>query len=210
MRTLRGVLRESIEKDSDIQQIVKRAVAHYEKSEKRRRLVRKVRSKQEMSPVKKARGRTVRGKAKATAKTAARKPAAKSKETVERVRHYDRSEGQPTQREAFALAMSGDLYSVDEVQERFNELVKKGVVGSRDKDIVTGDLSYMCNLGEFPVGDRTVEAYRSRDEEGNDIFGVPQLPDALKKGARAGKIVKKGSKLSFKGLQLVKKRKDLS
>ena len=206
----------SIDTESDRQQIAERSVAYWRKYHRRGK---KTTTKENIVPV---RRKKARKEEKPQPKTAAKRgrPAGSGTKkaagkasggTATRTRHYVREEGQPTQGVAFCIVGSGGLYTVSEFQTRWASLEKQGKIGQMvDKEIGTPDLSYMCGQGEIEVDGKTVEFYRSRDEDGNDVFGVPNLADALKKGARPGKITRKGDRLSFQGMPLVKARKELA
>lgn len=200
---------DSVDTQQELERVARRSVAYYLKNKKRRdKRIAKKREIESRMATKTKRRRSSSKASKASTKTSKAKKGSKS--TGTRQRHYSREEGQPTQKVAFALMLSGGMWTVEEAQDRYNSLAKKGVVGSRDLDIKTGDLSYMCGVGEIDVDGKSVEIYRSRDDDDNDVFGCPQLADALKKGARPGKLNKRGSKVTFKGMQLVKKRKELT
>ena len=205
---------DSVNSQHELDFVAKRSIAYYLKNKRRREKRRELRSKLLMPRAKKATSRTrSKGTSEKTAKVPTKGKASdksKAKATAtERVRHYDRGENHPTQRVAYCLAMSGGMYTVDEVQERWNSLVKKDQVGKRDSDISLGDLSYMCTAGEIDVNGKVVQVWRTVTDDDDDLFGCPELADSLKSGSRAGKLNHKGDKVTYKGMRLAHKRKDL-
>lgn len=218
---------ESITSDSEVRIVALRSQRYHERLKARRdkststshskgkkKLATKTKKAKKSAESAEAKAKTTKAKAKTTkakAPKSEKKAKAKTSSNGTRSRVYVRDEGDPTFQQALILAASGDLYTVEQIQERFEQAEKKGIVGTLNRPLEAADLTFMCGprAGTVEIDGTEYEMFRSKDDEGNDVFGVPQHKDVLKKNAKPGKVTKKGSRLIFNGMTLVKKKSDL-
>ncbi len=135
----------------------------------------------------------------------AEKPAKKS-ETSTRSQVYVKPAGGPTQQQAFIIVAGGGLRTVEEINKRWAQAAKKGLVGDRTRDVQTIDLTFMCSdrAGKVEVDGKEHEMWMGRDPESGTIVFGSTYKDALGKDSpikiKNGKVGK---------IPVAKARKDL-
>lgn len=153
--------------------------------------------------------------AKASTKKASKKTEAKaskksdkkaSKGESTRTAVYVRGEGKPTQQQAFIMVAGGAMRTVEEINKRWAQAAKKGLVGDRTRDVQTIDLTFMCSerAGKVEIDGKEYEMWMGRDpESGTIVFGSTHK-DVLGKD---GPIKVKNGKVGK--IPVAKSRKDL-
>ena len=136
----------------------------------------------------------------------ASKGATKASANGLRTHVWDIPEGAANGTVTLAMIAAGGPWTVEELNERHDALAKTGKTARRTRPLTTSDFTWLVKHGEVKVGDAEHQAYRGRNADDDDVFTVPTLADPLKKGSRAGKITKSGSKMIFNGITITKDR----
>lgn len=132
----------------------------------------------------------------AKAAKASKKSSEKKTPTGDRQKAYIRSEGQPSQQQAFIMVAGGDFYTPQQIQERWEKLEKKGTVGKRNRPVEVIDLTFMTGprVGAVTIDEKPYEMFMAR-VDGATVYGSTykdllgsKKPLKIKDG-KAGKLV---------------------
>lgn len=114
----------------------------------------------------------------------------------------DRPEGGLNGKDSMVAAVSGGMFTVEEMEARHKSLVKAKIAPERTGGFGASNLTWLVNNAE--------EVFRSINSDGEDVFGAPSLkahPSAGEKPKKLKMTEKKGVHY-FGSLPLAKTRKE--
>lgn len=200
--------------DEEIRLLVKESLRLFNRAEARRKKRRKGKKKlatktrkrknkksdedEEDKKTKKSKAKTTKAKKKDKKEKKSKKNKAK---TAERGKIWGpRPDGAMNGKDSMAASVAGGMYTLEEFDERHGKLVKEKEAPKRTEPWAVTSLSWLCNNVD--------DVYRSINEDGDDVFGAPNVKPPKSLGGNKKKISTKKGVPYFKGMPLVKTRKE--
>ncbi len=202
----------SIMTDEEIKLLTKESLRLFNRAEARRKKRRKKEKKlatktrkrkskksdedDEDKKTKKSKAKTTKAKKKEKKKNKKKDKAAATRGKI----WGPRPDGSMNGKDSMAAAVAGGMYTLEEFDERHGKLVKAKEAPKRTEPWAVTSLSWLCNNAD--------EVYRSIDEDGDDVFGAPTVKPPKTLGGNKKKVSTKKGVPYFKGMPLVKTRKE--